>query len=202
MTDSHYDNPPGSPLDWLRQWITEGRESGLREPTAMSLATVDNAGRPSNRIVLFKGMHDEDICFYTNYQSRKATQLAENDHAALCFWWDPLMRQLRVEGRAVKLSRNESAAYFSGRPRGSQIGAWASAQSQPITDRETLEAQFRAAQGRFAEHDPIPCPDHWGGYRLVIDRIEFWQGQANRFHDRIEYRRHPEFGWQIQRLQP
>ena len=201
MTDSHYDNPPGSPLDWLRQWITEGRESGLREPTAMSLATVDNAGRPSNRIVLFKGMHDEDICFYTNYQSRKATQLAENDHAALCFWWDAPMRQIRVEGRCEKLPQADSDAYFASRARGSQLGAWASQQSQPTDDREALERAYSEQEQRFAEQ-PVERPPHWGGYCLHIDRIEFWQGRDNRFHDRVLYQRQADSSWDTTRLQP
>lgn len=201
MIDPRFETPPAAPDDWLAQWLADGRQCGLTEPTAMSLATVDANGRPSNRIVLYKELRGADICFYTNYRSRKAQQLDANPHVAACFWWNPLMRQLRVEGCVSRLSDDESSAYFAGRPRGSQLGAWASQQSQIIPDRATLEAQFAATEQRFAAEPMVPRPIHWGGYRLRPERIEFWQGQDNRYHDRMEFIRRDD-AWERRRLQP
>lgn len=201
MTDALFQTPPEQPLDWLQSWIDEAATlSPLHEPMAMSLATVSDDGRPSSRIVLFKGLADGQIHFYTNYDSRKGVQLQHNPQAALCFWWDPLMRQIRIEGRCEKLDAPVSDAYFASRARGSQLGAWASQQSQPISSRAAMEQAFTQAEQRFAGQ-AVSRPPHWGGYGLRIQRIEFWQGRDNRFHDRTLFVQQSN-GWQHQRLQP
>lgn len=198
---NHFEHPPKTPFTWLQGWLDEAAQLPLNEPMAMNLATVDKQGRPSSRIVLFKGFKNEGICFYTNYQSRKGAQLEQHAHAALCFWWDAPMRQIRVEGRCEKLPQADSDAYFASRARGSQLGAWASQQSQPTDDREALERAYAEQEQRFAEQ-PVERPPHWGGYCLHIDRIEFWQGRDNRFHDRVLYQRQADSSWDTTRLQP
>lgn len=168
----------------------------------MNLATLDAQGRPANRIVLCKGFSQNQVHFYTNYSGRKGRELLQNPQAALCFWWDQLDRQIRLQGQVRQLPAAESDAYFASRPRGSQLGAWASEQSQPIASRREMEARFRAVEERFAQTEAIPRPPHWGGFALEADWVELWQGQANRFHDRITYTLQPDSRWTIARLQP
>jgi pyridoxamine 5'-phosphate oxidase len=188
------------PLLQFERWLADAERAQLVEPTAMALATVDGDGRPSVRIVLFKGLHEGGFTFFTNYESRKGTALAANPHAAATFWWDRLERQVRIEGRVERLSAELSARYFHMRPRGSQIGAYASRQSRPVASRSELEARVAAAAQRF-EGGEIPCPPYWGGYRIVPEFIEFWQGRADRVHDRFFYR-HAHTGWTMERLEP
>ncbi len=196
-----FEQPPLTPLAWLQSWLDDALELPLNEPMAMNLASLDEHGELSSRIVLFKGFKDEDICFFTNYNSRKGSQLQHHSQAALCFWWDALMRQVRIEGSCEKLPAADSDAYFASRPRGSQLGAWASQQSQPVENRNALEKAYAEQQRRFADGD-VSRPPHWGGYRFRISRIEFWQGRDNRFHDRVVFTRQSNTSWQHQRLQP
>lgn len=166
----------------------------------VALATADRTGRPSVRMVLLRGADERGFDFFTNYESRKALELTENPYAALCFHWDSLEEQIRIEGRVELLPPSESDAYFKSRPRGSQLGAWASDQSRVLSTREMLEEQYRAIERRF-EGQPIPRPPFWGGFRLVPSRIEFWYGRPDRLHDRIVYNRAGD-GWTIERLYP
>ena len=166
----------------------------------VALATADNHGRPSVRMVLLRGADERGFVFHTNYNSRKARELVDNPHAALCFHWPTLEEQIRVEGRIERLPAAESDAYFASRPRGSQLGAWASEQSAVLPSRETLEEQYRATERRF-EGSAVPRPPFWGGFRLVPERIEFWFGRPDRLHDRLSYTRNAG-GWQIERLYP
>jgi pyridoxamine 5'-phosphate oxidase len=166
----------------------------------MTLATADAAGRPSARMVLLKGFDERGFVFYTNYGSRKAGELDANPAAALVFWWPPLQRQVRVEGNVERVSREESEAYFRTRPLGSQLGAWASAQSQVIAGRAELERRLEELTARYGDGD-VPLPPFWGGYRIRPEVVEFWQNRPNRLHDRLRYRRTPT-GWTIDRLSP
>lgn len=182
---------PVDPIDGLNLWLKEAEAKGLPEPTAMTLATIGFDGRPSARIVLYKGTSTNEQgrkCprFVTNYESRKSREIEANPDVALVFHWTTMQRQIRVEGRAEKLSAAESDAYFQQRARGSQIGAWASPQSRIIPDRETLEKLVADTEKKFGE-GPIPRPEFWGGWRVVPTAIEFWQGQTYRLHDRIRY---------------
>ena len=178
----------------------ERAESRAIDTTPAALATADAQGRPSVRMVLLRGVDQRGFVFYTNYSSRKGRELAENPHAALCFYWPSLDEQIRIEGPVEPLPDDESDAYFAGRPRGSQIGAWSSAQSQLLDSRETLEGDFRTAESRF-EGRPVPRPAFWGGFRINPERIEFWYGRANRLHDRLVYTRDGA-GWKTERLYP
>jgi pyridoxamine 5'-phosphate oxidase len=173
----------------------------VRLPETAVLATATAGGAPSARAVLVKGAGDDDFLFFTNYESRKGRELAENPRAALVFLWQPLGRQVRVEGTVERLSEEESAAYFATRPTGSQLGAWASPQSSVLTSRESLERRVADAEARFADGE-IPLPPHWGGFRLTPDAVEFWQHRENRLHDRLRYRRGPDGGWLVERLAP
>jgi pyridoxamine 5'-phosphate oxidase len=168
---------------------------------AMVLATTTQDGQPSARTVLLKGVEDRGFVFFTNYDSRKGQELAENPNAALVFYWPDLERQVCVAGTVTKLPVSESEAYFRSRPQGSQLAAWASNQSSPVPDRDALERQWREMKARFAGQD-IPCPPNWGGYVLSAARIEFWQGRPNRLHDRFRYTLQEDGSWTIERLAP
>ncbi|MDR5737591.1 MULTISPECIES: pyridoxamine 5'-phosphate oxidase [unclassified Caballeronia] len=190
-----------NPVRQFETWFAQALDARLPEPNAMTLATVDARGRPSARIVLIKGVDERGFVFFTNYDSRKGRELAGNPAASLLFHWIELERQVRIEGTVVKTSDEESDAYYASRPLGSRIGAWASDQSQPLDSRETLEAREREMTARYG--DAPPRPPHWGGYRLVPETIEFWQGRPSRLHDRIVYTRDSAGGpWRITRLAP
>lgn len=192
-----------SPDPWItfHAWFDEARQAGLHEANAMTLATASSDGRPSARIVLLKGVDRRGFCFFTNYTSRKGQELAQNPWAALLFWWGPLERQIRIEGRVEMLSAAESDEYYHSRPKGARLAAWASMQSRVIPNRAVLEERLAALEAEYADHDP-PRPPVWGGYRLVPDTLEFWQGGPHRLHDRLRYTRQPDDTWQIDRLAP
>ena len=187
------------PYRQFHAWLKQSLEAEVPEPTAMTLATVDAQGRPSARIMLLKALDDRGFVFYTNYESRKGAQLAARPHAALTFFWKELERQVRIEGAIEKVSAAESNEYFAIRPLGSRIGAWASTQSATIESRQWLEARVKAAEAKYGGNPPRP--PHWGGYRVIPDWLEFWQGRESRLHDRIAYTRDPD-GWKITRLSP
>ena len=189
------------PIKQFGNWFTAAIEAGIRDVNAMSLATAGRDGRPSVRIVLLKGFDQDGFVFFTNYESEKGRQLDENAHAALAFYWIELDRQIRVSGPAEKTSREESERYFHSRPVGSQLGAWASRQSEVVDGRRVLNARMAEMTERFGE-GPVPLPPHWGGYRVKPAVIEFWQGRANRLHDRFRYTRKADSSWQIDRLAP
>ncbi|MEA5139504.1 pyridoxamine 5'-phosphate oxidase [Arcicella rigui] len=189
-----------SPLEQFKKWFHEAIESKLPEPNAMLVSTVSADGKPSARVVLLKGI-DEGFTFYTNYLSRKGAELAENPHACITFFWVELERQVRIEGKMEKVSAEESDAYFQVRPLGSQIGAWVSNQSMVIESREVLEEREKHLKEKFG-NEPIPRPPHWGGYRLIPEYVEFWQGRPSRLHDRIAYTKLEEHTWKIERLSP
>lgn len=188
-----------SPLEQFSQWFDQALQAKVPEPNAMTLATVDSTGQPSARTVLIKGFDARGFVFFTNYESRKGRDLQDNPRAALLFFWQPLERQVRIEGIIEKASAEESDAYFHSRPLGSRLGAWASEQSQPIT-RAELEAREQTFRERYG--DQPPRPPHWGGYRLVPTLFEFWQGRASRLHDRLRYLPDGQGGWVIDRLSP
>lgn len=188
------------PIDLFQAWYAAAEESGILHPEAMALATADTAGRPSVRMVLLKQVDEDGFVFFTNYESRKARELDANPHAALCFHWAVHERQVRVTGSVERVTDDESFEYFRTRGRGSRIGAWASLQSRPLGDRETLEARVREMKERF-DGEEIPLPPYWGGYRLRPVTIEFWQGRADRLHDRLVFERDGE-GWTTERLYP
>jgi pyridoxamine 5'-phosphate oxidase len=194
---------PDEPVALFESWLAgalQARDQGLlAEPTAMVLATCDGS-RPSARTVLLKGVSAAGFVFFTNYQSRKGIEIAANPAVALLFGWYALQRQVRVEGVAERVSRAESEEYFRTRPRGSQLGAWASAQSSVVESREELAEAYAAAEQRFSAQE-VACPPHWGGYRVVPTLIEFWQGQPSRMHDRLRYSR-ADNGWSLTRLAP
>lgn len=189
------------PFVQFGRWFAEAREAELVEPNAMSLATATTAGVPSVRIVLLKGFDERGFVFFTDYRSRKGQELAENPQAALAFYWAELERQVRITGAVTHTAPEESRAYFVSRPLGSRLGAWTSHQSQVIPSRQVLEGQLREVEARFAD-GAVPLPEHWGGYRLSPESLEFWQGRPNRLHDRIRYLRQPAGTWQIDRLSP
>ena len=189
------------PIKQFSNWFTAAIEAGIRDINAMSLATATPDGRPSVRIVLLKGFDQDGFVFFTNYQSEKGKQLDANPRAALGFYWIELDRQIRVNGTLEKTSREESEHYFHSRPPGSQLGAWASRQSEVIDGRRVLDARMAEVTERYRDK-PIPLPPHWGGYRLKPDAIEFWQGRANRLHDRFRYMRRADGSWCIDRLSP
>ncbi len=193
------------PIEQLQLWLAEAAAADPHDWTSMVLATADREGRPSARVVLLKGCDARGLVFYTSYESRKARELAENPRAALVFYWSAFDRQVRVEGTVERTSREESEAYFRSRPRGAQVGAWASRQSGVIASREFLELAVGEVAQRF-EGAEVPLPESWGGFRLRPERVEFWQGRPDRLHDRLRYRRLPDEAsdgaWIVERLSP
>ncbi|MCB0551926.1 MAG: pyridoxamine 5'-phosphate oxidase [Phaeodactylibacter sp.] len=190
------------PINQFGIWFEEAMNAQLPEPNAMTLATADALGRPSARIVLLKGFDKDGFVFYTNYQSRKGRNLAEQPWAALVFFWQELQRQVRIEGRVERVSPEESTAYFQSRPKGSQAGAWASPQSQPIESRRQLDERMAELEKQYADAEHFPRPLHWGGFRLSPALVEFWQGRPSRLHDRIQYSLLGNNSWKIERLAP
>ena len=189
------------PIVQFTKWFAEAAAAQLRDVNAMSLGTIRDDGAPEVRIVLLKGISEHGFVFFTNYESAKGKQIAANPRVALTLFWVQLERQIRITGTAEKTSLTESEEYFHTRPLGSQLGAWASPQSEVIADREVLEAQLAEATQKFAG-EVVPLPARWGGYRVVPQTIEFWQGRTNRLHDRFRYRRESAGSWLIERLAP
>jgi pyridoxamine 5'-phosphate oxidase len=188
-----------NPIAQFEKWFDQALKAGMVEPNAMTLATSTPDGHPSARIVLLKRFDETGFVFFTDYRSRKGSELAANPHVSLCFWWDALQRQVRITGTIEKVSREESDAYFRTRPHGSRIGALASHQSAPLASREILENEVKHLDAKYP--DEVPLPAHWGGYRVTPDSIEFWQGRSSRLHDRIVYTRDGA-QWCIGRLSP
>ena len=189
------------PVAQFERWFADAQQAQIHEPNAMHLATVSADGRPTARIVLLKGIEDGGFLFYTNYRSQKGQQLQQQPYAALTFFWPELERQVRIEGAVSQLSDERSTAYFHSRPRGSQLGAWVSPQSEVIADRTVLEQRQRELAEQYADQS-IPRPPHWGGFALQPHRLEFWQGRPSRLHDRLRYQRQEENSWTIERLAP
>jgi pyridoxamine 5'-phosphate oxidase len=190
------------PVEQFATWFEEARSSDLPEPNAMIVATVSAEGQPTARTVLLKGFGPDGFRFFSNYDSQKGRDLAGNPRVGLLFYWGELERQVRIDGDAHRLDRQASADYFHTRPRGSQISAAASPQSEPLPGREALDRLFTEAEDRFGEDDEVPLPDFWGGYVVVPRRFEFWQGRRSRRHDRVTYERDAEGAWRIGRLAP
>ena len=188
------------PVDLFAQWLDVAVTAGIHEPNAMALATADASGRPSVRIVLLKGFDAAGAVFYTNFDSRKGRELVVNPWASAVLLWHQLRRQVRIEGRVERVDPEQSDAYFASRPRGAQIGAVASQQSRSVGDRAALETQVADAERRFDGRD-VERPEQWGGYRITLDAVEFWQGRADRVHDRFRFTRVSD-GWSRERLQP
>ena len=200
FTGLHEADLDPNPLKQFRLWFDEALSANVIEPNAMLLSTVSN-GRPSARIVLLKDLDQTGFTFFTNYESKKASEMETDPYVALTFFWKELERQVRIEGKVEKTTDAESSEYFSVRPRGSQIGAWASAQSQQLENREELENRTKLLEEQFAGTD-VPRPPHWGGYRVIPHYFEFWQGRPSRLHDRLVYQQTVEGSWEIERLYP
>lgn len=189
-----------APYGLFEKWFKQAMQADIPDASAMSLATVSASGKPTQRTVLLKLFDEKGFIFFTNYSSQKSQQISENSNVSLLFPWTILERQIEINGKAEKISTAESLKYFLSRPHGSQLGAWASSQSSPISSRQLLEGQLKKMKEKFIKGE-VPLPDFWGGYRVVPETIEFWQGGVNRLHDRFEYRREND-GWIINRLQP
>ncbi|WP_433121378.1 pyridoxamine 5'-phosphate oxidase [Micromonospora sp. CA-246542] len=191
--------------DWYTQfdrWFADAVAHGLPEPNAMVVGTADDAGRPSGRTVLLKGYDPDGFVFFTNHLSRKGVEAAGNPYASLVFPWFPMQRQVVVAGSIAPVERAVTESYFASRPRGSQVGAWASPQSSVVPDRATLEERYREVAERYADESAIPPPPHWGGLRVRPDSVEFWQGRSGRLHDRLRFRRVDGSDWIVERLAP
>ena len=188
------------PVAMFRRWMGDAAAAGLHEPNAMVVATVSADGRPASRMVLLKGLDDRGFVFFTNRASRKGAELAANPRCALLFPWHPLERQVRIDGTATSLPREDVEAYFATRPRGAQLGAHASHQSHVVSGRDELLASYAEVEGRFGDGE-VPAPEEWGGYRVTPENVEFWQGRPGRMHDRLVYRRTDD-GWATERLAP
>jgi pyridoxamine 5'-phosphate oxidase len=191
-----------NPIQQFNLWFEQALAADLIEPNAMTLATATADGKPSARIVLLKGVSEQGFVFYTNYESQKGRELIANPYAALVFLWDKLERQIRIEGKVEQLSSAESAEYFHSRPKASQLGAWTSNQSQVIAKREVLEQKLASLQAQYSGEVTIPLPEHWGGFRVRPNRLEFWQGRPSRLHDRLVYDLEADGNWSISRLAP
>ncbi|WP_217179721.1 pyridoxamine 5'-phosphate oxidase [Streptomyces sp. AC495_CC817] len=191
------------PMEQFGRWFLQAAQEGaVFEPNAMVVSTADAEGRPAARTVLMKAYDARGFVFYTNYDSRKARDLAVNPYVSLLFPWHALARQVIVTGTAVRTGRDETAAYFRTRPHGSQLGAWASAQSSVISSRAELDATYEELLARYPEGEQVPVPPHWGGFRVVPQSVEFWQGRWNRLHDRLRYMAEPDGSWRVERLSP
>ncbi len=191
-----------NPILQFQKWFEEALNSNVLEPNAMTLATCDAAGNPSARIVLLKGLTGDGFVFFTNYQSRKGEELAQNSRVCLVFFWKELERQVRIEGAASKISEQISTEYFQSRPRASQIGAWVSPQSRTVESRQWLEKKYAEIAEKYKDSEALPRPPHWGGYAVKPEKIEFWQGRPSRLHDRILYSLTDSKIWKIERLAP
>ena len=189
------------PIEQFNLWFRAALDADMLEPNAMTLATATPDGKPTARIVLLKGVDKRGFVFYTNYKSQKGQQLIANPYAALVFLWDKLERQIRIEGKVVKLDRAESIEYFHSRPKASQLGAWASNQSSVIPSRDVLEERLADLKTQYQDKT-VPIPEHWGGFRVIPNRIEFWQGRPSRLHDRLIYDLQDDGSWQVERLSP
>ena len=190
-----------NPFKQFQIWFDQALAAQLPEPNAMTVATVTKSGNPRARVVLLKNFDERGFVFYTNYHSHKGQELADNPQAAIAFWWAELERQVRIEGRVLKVSDRESDEYFHSRPFNSRLGAWASEQSQVIESREVLEQRLQDLKTKYENQD-IPRPPHWGGFRVIPTAIEFWQGRPSRLHDRLLYSLLDDGSWQIERLSP
>lgn len=188
-------------LEQFQRWLAEAIAAGVAEPNAMVVATAGADGRPSARTLLLKGLDERGLVFYTNYLSRKAADLAANPYAGVLFPWHAMARQVAVTGRVERVDRAETEAYFATRPRESQLGAWASPQSQVVGGRDELDEALRRTSATYAAGEVVPAPPHWGGYRVLPDTVEFWQGREGRLHDRLRYRS-TDSAWVIERLAP
>lgn len=194
-----------SPIDQFERWLNEAMKSEVLEPTAMVLSTVSAEGQPSSRVVLLKDIDLNGFVFYTNYSSKKGAELSQNARASLLFFWPELQRQVRIEGEVKRVNPEQSTTYFQSRPKGSQLGAWASPQSQVVPHREFLDERIEEMEKKFEGLEVLPRPEHWGGFSLIPNRIEFWQGRGSRMHDRIRYERTSSSvtsEWKIERLAP
>jgi pyridoxamine 5'-phosphate oxidase len=189
------------PIAQFSKWFQQALDAKLPEPNAMTLATADDHGRPSARIVLLKNVDANGFTFFTNYESRKGRELTANPHAALVLYWAELERQVCITGTVTKVSREISAKYFGSRPKGSRLAAWVSAQSEAVTDRAALEKKLEAVAAKYPGDD-VPLPPYWGGYLLTPDAVEFWQGRPSRLHDRFSYMRQADNSWKLERLAP